>query len=88
MSSLRRLRQIGQGQFHKWETPGDELEGTWQGSHEGRFGSLGTLETAAKRGQGPHGTGPDLQEASMRPLKYGPVVDYRFVQIHHRRSCP
>jgi len=46
MSSLKRWRQIGQGQFRKWETPGDELEGTWQGSHDGRFGPLGTLETA------------------------------------------
>ena len=46
MTSLKRWRQIGQGQFHKWETPGDALEGTWQGSHEGRFGPLGTLETA------------------------------------------
>ena len=46
MSSLKRWRQIGQGQFHKWETPGDELEGTWQGSREGRFGPLGTLETS------------------------------------------
>jgi len=44
MSSLKRWRQIGQGQFHKWETPGDELEGIWRGSHEGRFGPLGTLE--------------------------------------------
>ena len=47
MSSLKRWRQIGQGQFHKWETLGDELEGTWQGSHEGRYGLLGTLETTA-----------------------------------------
>jgi hypothetical protein len=47
MSSLKRWRQIGQGQFHKWETPGEELEGTWQGTHDGRFGPLGTLETAA-----------------------------------------
>jgi len=47
MSSLKRWRQIGQAQFHKWETPGDQLEGVWQGSHEGRFGPLGTLETAA-----------------------------------------
>ena len=46
MSSLKRWRQIGQGQFHKWETPGDEPEGTWQGSHEGRYGPLGTLERA------------------------------------------
>ena len=47
MSSLRRWRQIGQGQFHKWEALGDELEGAWQGTHEGRFGPLGTLETVA-----------------------------------------
>jgi len=46
MSSLKRWRQIGQGQFHKWETPGDELEGAWQGSHEGRYGPLGSLETS------------------------------------------
>ncbi len=45
MSSLKRWRQIGQGQFHKWETPGEELEGTWRGPHEGRFGPLGTVET-------------------------------------------
>ena len=47
MSSLKRWRQIGQGQFHKWEALGDELEGAWQGTHEGRFGPLGTVETAA-----------------------------------------
>jgi hypothetical protein len=47
MSSLKRWRQIGQGQFHKWETLGDELEGSWQGTHEGRFGPLGNLETSA-----------------------------------------
>ena len=45
MSSLKRWRQIGRGQFHKWETPGDEFEGTWRGMHDGRFGPLGTLET-------------------------------------------
>lgn len=45
MSSLKRWRRIGEGQFHKWETPGDELEGIWRGAHEGRFGPLGTLET-------------------------------------------
>src|SRR5262245_38296153 len=45
MSSLKRWRQIGQGQFRKWETPGDEFEGTWRGMHDGRFGPLGTLET-------------------------------------------
>jgi len=45
MSSLKRWRQIGQGQFRKWETPGDELEGIWQGPHDGRYGPLGTVET-------------------------------------------
>jgi hypothetical protein len=47
MSNLKRWRQIGQGQFQKWETPGQELEGTWRGIHDGRFGPLGTLETGA-----------------------------------------
>src|SRR5215510_1196653 len=46
MASLKRWRQIGQGQFHKWETPGEELEGIWRGPHEGRFGPLGTVETS------------------------------------------
>jgi hypothetical protein len=45
MASLKRWRQIGQGLFHKWETPGEEFEGTWRGMHDGRFGPLGTLET-------------------------------------------
>ncbi len=49
MSSLKRWRQVGQGQFQKWEAPGQELEGTWQGIHEGRFGPLGTLEAAEGR---------------------------------------
>jgi hypothetical protein len=46
MSSLKRWRRVGQGQFHKWEQPGEEFEGTWRGAHEGRFGPLGTLETS------------------------------------------
>src|SRR5207245_3855372 len=37
--------QIGQGKFDKWETRGDELEGVWQGPHDGRYGPLGTVET-------------------------------------------
>ena len=46
MASLRRWRQIGHGQFHKWETPGDELEGRWRGHHDGRYGPLGSVETS------------------------------------------
>jgi hypothetical protein len=49
MSSLKRWRQIGQGRFHKWETPGQELEGTWQGQHDGQYGPLGTLDMAEGR---------------------------------------
>jgi hypothetical protein len=49
MSSLKRWRQVGHGQFRKWETPGQELQGTWQGLHEGRFGALGTVETGDGR---------------------------------------
>ena len=49
MSSLKRWRQVGQGQFRKWEASGQELEGTWQGIHEGRFGPLGTLDTESGR---------------------------------------
>src|SRR5882762_9305349 len=48
MASLRRWRQIGQGQFHKWEEPGDELQGRWQGTHDGRYGPLGTVETTPR----------------------------------------
>jgi len=47
VTNLKRWRQIGQGQFHKWEALGDELQGAWQGTHEGRFGPLGALETVA-----------------------------------------
>jgi len=46
MTSLKRWRRVGQGQFHKWEQPGEEFEGTWRGAHDGRYGPLGTLETA------------------------------------------
>jgi hypothetical protein len=49
MSSLKRWRQVGQGQFHKWESPGEELEGVWQGPHDGQYGPLGTLETRGGR---------------------------------------
>jgi hypothetical protein len=45
MTSLKRWRRIGRGQFHKWETPGDELEGIWQGPHDGRYGPLGMVAT-------------------------------------------
>ena len=49
MGSLRRWRQIGQGLFHRWETAGEELEGTWQGQHDGPYGPLGSLDTTTGR---------------------------------------
>jgi hypothetical protein len=45
MSSLKRWRRIGQGQFQKWEQSGEEFEGTWPGAHDRRYGPLGMLET-------------------------------------------
>ena len=49
MASLRRWRQVGQGQFLRWETPGQELEGVWVGQHDGTFGPLGTVDTREGR---------------------------------------
>src|SRR5216683_711820 len=46
MSSLKCCRRVGLGQFHKWAPPGEELEETWRGMHDGRYGRLGTLETS------------------------------------------
>ena len=46
MGNLKRWRRIGEGQFHKWETPGEDVQGLWRGIHEGRFGVLGSVETA------------------------------------------
>ena len=46
MTSLKRWRRVGQGEFHKWEQAGEEFEGTWRGAHDGRYGPLGTLETS------------------------------------------
>ena len=45
MSSLKRWRRVSQGQFHRWETPGDAFQGVWRGIREGRFGLLGALDT-------------------------------------------
>jgi hypothetical protein len=46
MSSLKRWRAIGGGgDFHKWTTPGEALEGIWRGLHDGQYGPVGTLET-------------------------------------------
>ena len=49
MASLKRWRQIGQGQFLRWETPGQELEGEWLGQHDGLYGPLGSMHTAEGR---------------------------------------
>src|SRR5262249_36196121 len=45
MGSLKRWRRVSQGQFHRWETPGDAFQGVWRGIRDGRFGLLGVLDT-------------------------------------------
>ena len=45
MSSTKRWVQMGQGAFLKWETSGQEVEGRWRGSSDGKFGPLGSIET-------------------------------------------
>jgi hypothetical protein len=45
----KRWRDIGQGSFVKWETPGQEIEGTWHGTKPGKFGDLGIIETMEGR---------------------------------------
>lgn len=49
MSSLKRWRLVGQGQFHKWAVPGEALEGIWQGQRDGQYGPLGMLDTSDGR---------------------------------------
>ena len=44
MSSAKRLKQLGGGQFYKFDTPGQKLEGVWQGTQAGKFGENGTVE--------------------------------------------
>lgn len=43
MSNLKKWRQVGEGEFHKWTEPGDELEGRYEGQRDGKYGPLGTL---------------------------------------------
>ena len=38
-------RQLGgSGNIIKWDTMGQVVEGLWRGTHDGKFGLLGTLE--------------------------------------------
>lgn len=39
-------KKQGLGNFVKWETEGQSLEGIWKGQHDGKFGPLGDIETA------------------------------------------
>lgn len=48
-TSLKRWRQIGQAEFVKWTEPGQAIEGFWRGQSDGKFGPLGTIETATGR---------------------------------------
>ena len=49
MTSHKRWVQMGQGAFLKWETAGQELEGHWGGTSDGKFGPLGALDTSSGR---------------------------------------
>src|SRR5262249_14477072 len=42
---LKRWRRISQGQFPRWERPGDAFQGVWRGIRDGRFGLLGIVDT-------------------------------------------
>ncbi len=44
---MARWRKVtGLSEIYKWRDEGQSLEGTWRGSKEGKFGLLGTIETA------------------------------------------
>jgi len=44
---MARWRKVtGLGDIYKWKDAEQSLEGTWTGSKEGKFGLLGTIETA------------------------------------------
>src|SRR3972149_3076245 len=47
MSSLKKWRKVGGGNFTKWETIDQTVEGLWQGQDEGKFGPMGTVKTEA-----------------------------------------
>jgi hypothetical protein len=78
MSSLKRWRQVGYGQFQKWEMAGQELEGTWQGIHDGRFGPLGTLETGEGRLTFPL---PVALRDRLAQVKLGALVRVRYTGL-------
>ena len=39
-------RPFGGGDFFKFETPGQELEGYWRGTRDGKYGKNGSVETS------------------------------------------
>lgn len=45
MSSLKRYRQLGGGEFYKFSEQGQALEGIWRGTQTGKFGENGVIET-------------------------------------------
>jgi hypothetical protein len=83
MGSLRRWRQIGQGQFHKWETVGAELDGRWEGQHDGQYGPLGTLETSEGRVTFPL---PAALRARLTQVRPGTDVRIRYTGLQTTRA--
>lgn len=45
MTNAKRWKQLSGGQFFKFQTKGDSLEGTWRGTQAGKFGDNGVVET-------------------------------------------
>lgn len=43
--SDKKWKQASGGTFHKWDTPGTFIEGVYRGTHAGKFGDVGTLDT-------------------------------------------
>jgi len=42
---MKRWKTIGGGEFVKWETAGQALEGEWVGASDGKFGPVGEIRT-------------------------------------------
>ena len=43
---MRWRRIKSNAKFMKWDEPGQAIEGTFKGLHEGTYGQLGTIQTA------------------------------------------
>ena len=74
----------GGGTFVKWVTEGQELEGLWQGEHEGRFGPVGTL-TTTDRGRINFALHTALQDR-MKRIKEGAEVKILYLGFRESKA--